>query len=401
MPVALCYVDRELHYRYHNSRYAALVGASADQIDGRGVSEVLGAETYDMIKPWIDLVLAGREVAFEHKRLPRDGEPQQSYATMVPRLGEDGNAVGYYAMIQNITERKRAEEALRQTNDELVQMNLRLQEAQNQLLQAEKMASIGQLASGVAHEINNPIGYVYSNFGTLDRYLSDIFAMLERYRGSEEAIADGTLRSELRRGWHEADLDFVRGDVLALMAESRDGITRVKQIVHDLKNFSRAAGNEDWQWANLHQGIDSTLNIVWNELKYKTEVRKEYGQLPQVQCRPSQLNQVFLNILVNGADAIKQHGTITIRSGADSDSDSVWIEFTDTGAGIDPEHLNRIFDPFFTTKPVGKGTGLGLSVAYGIVNAHNGRIDVRSEVGKGSAFRIWLPIAQAGPDKSA
>jgi PAS domain S-box-containing protein len=399
VPVALCYVDRELRYRYHNNRYAKLVGVAADQIDGRGVSEVWGAQIYDSVKPWIDQALAGREVAFEHQHRPKGGEAQQSYTTLVPRLENDGSVVGYYAMIQNVTERKRAEEAQWWTNDELIQVNLQLREAQNQLLQAEKMASIGQLASGVAHEINNPIGYVCSNFGTLDRYLSDIFVLLERYRQAAEAIADKTLRADLRSAWQTADIDFVKVDVLALLAESKEGITRVKQIVQDLKNFSRAAGDEDWQWADLHQGIDSTLNIVWNELKYKTEICKEYGELPQVQCRPSQLNQVFLNMLVNGADAIKQRGTITIRSGADSDS--VWIEFADTGEGINPEHVSRIFDPFFTTKAVGKGTGLGLSVAYGIVKAHNGRIDVRSEVGNGTSFRVWLPIRQPGLDKPA
>jgi signal transduction histidine kinase len=144
--------------------------------------------------------------------------------------------------------------------------------------------------------------------------------------------------------------------------------------------------------ADINACIDSTLNIVWNELKYKTEICKLYGELPQVQCRASQLNQVFLNMLVNGADAIQERGTITIRSGREGDG--VWIEFADTGVGIPHEQLDKIFDPFFTTKPVDKGTGLGLSVSYGIVKEHNGRIDVTSEVGKGTTFRVWLPIRQ-------
>jgi two-component system NtrC family sensor kinase len=398
VPVALCYVDRELRYRYHNRRYAELAGVGNDQIDGRRIIDVWGAKFYDSIQPWIEQVLSGREVAVEHQGLRHGDESQQIYTTLVPRLDNHGNVVGYYAMIQNVTERRRAEEALRRTNDELTEMNLRFLESQNQLLQADKMASIGQLASGVAHEINNPIGYVYSNFDTLDRYLSDIFALLERYREAAESMPDQTLRARLRGAWQEADLDFVKEDVLALMVESKEGITRVKQIVHNLKNFSRAAGDENWQLSDLHQGIDSTLNIVGNELKYKIEVCKHYGELPQVQCRPSQLNQVFMNILLNGADSIKQRGTITISSGVDRDN--VWIEFVDTGEGINPEHLNRIFDPFFTTKPVGKGTGLGLSVAYGIVMAHSGRIDVRSEVGSGTSFRVWLPIRQPELDQA-
>jgi two-component system, NtrC family, sensor kinase len=342
-------------------------------------------------------VLSGHEVAFEQQGPDHGDESQHFCTTLVPRRDNDGNVVGYYAMIQNVTERGRAEESLRRTNDELTDMNLRFLESQNQLLQADKMASIGQLAAGVAHEINNPIGYVYSNVDTLDRYLSDIFVLLERYREAAESMPDQALRARLQGAWQEADLDFVKDDVLALMTESKEGITRVKQIVHDLKNFSRAAGDENWQWSDLHQGIDSTLNIVGNELKYKVEVCKHYGELPQVQCRPSQLNQVFMNILLNGADSIKQRGTITISSGVDGDN--VWIEFADTGEGISPEHLNCIFDPFFTTKPVGKGTGLGLSVAYGIVMAHSGRIDVRSEVGKGTSFRVWLPIRQPELDQ--
>jgi len=353
---------------------------------------------YEVFKPRIDKALSGHQVTGEHPGASDAGERQQLHTTLVPRIGSDGVAVGFYVMVQDVTEQRVAEEALKQSNEALSRMNERLQEAQSQLLQADKMASIGQLASGVAHEINNPIGYVYSNFGTLDGYLSDIFELLERYRLAMESVADGVTRTELQSAWQQADVDFVKGDVVALMAESMEGIKRVMQIVHDLKNFSRAAGDEAWQWADLHLGIDSTVNIVWNELKYKTEVCKYYGDLPLVQCRPSQLNQVFLNLLVNGADAIKRHGTISISSGVEGDE--VWIEFADTGEGISPEHINRIFDPFFTTKPVGKGTGLGLSVAYGIVKAHNGRIEVRTEVGKGTAFRVWLPITQDAPPQT-
>jgi PAS domain S-box-containing protein len=399
VPVALSYVDRELRHHYHNKLYAELTGVAPDKIDGRGVREVWGAKRYASFEPWIEQVLSGREVAFLHRGLRHVSENQQLYTTLVPRLGDGGDVVGYYVMIQNFTDQERAEEALRRTNDELTEMNLRFLEAQNQLLQAEKMASIGQLASGVAHEINNPIGYVSSNFGTLDRYLSDIFIQLERYRKAAETIPDEVLRADLQSAWRGADLDFVMVDALALLAESKEGIVRVRRIVQDLKNFSRSAGGEDWQFADLHEGIDSTLNIVWNELKYKTEVQKEYGELPQVACRPSQLNQVFLNILINAADAIKQRGIITIRTGVEADS--AWIEFADTGDGIRPEHLNRIFDPFFTTKPVGKGTGLGLAVAFGIVKAHHGRIDVRTEVGKGTAFRVWIPIKQEMIDQVA
>jgi signal transduction histidine kinase len=188
------------------------------------------------------------------------------------------------------------------------------------------------------------------------------------------------------------DLDFLREDISALMSESGHGIARVKKIVQDLKDFSHTDENEEWQWTDLHQCLESTLNVVWNEIKYKAEVIRQYGELPQVECLPFQLNQVFMNLLVNAAHAIEERGIIFLRSG--TLGGGVWIEISDSGSGIPPENLNRIFDPFFTTKPVGKGTGLGLSLSWGIVEKHGGRINVASEPGTGTTFRLWLPVTR-------
>jgi len=177
------------------------------------------------------------------------------------------------------------------------------------------------------------------------------------------------------------------------MDESREGITRVRKIVQDLKDFSRVDANQEWQWADLHAGIDSTLNIVSNEVKYKADVIKEYGDIPEIECQPSHINQVIMNIVVNGAHAITgERGVIKIRTGCQDDH--VWIEISDNGAGIPKEFQSRIFDPFFTTKPIGSGTGLGLSLSYGIIQKHNGRIEVQSEPGQGTTFRITLPVRQ-------
>jgi signal transduction histidine kinase len=273
---------------------------------------------------------------------------------------------------------------------ELQQLNHQLKEAHSHLQQSEKMASIGQLAAGVAHEINNPIGYVYSNLGTLEKYVQDTFGLLDLYEQAEGAITDAEVRAKLKAAKNKLDLAFLKEDLHALMDESRDGITRVKNIVQNLKDFSHVDATDEWQYAGLHAGINSTLNIVNNEIKYKANVVKEYGELPEVECLSSQLNQVFMNLLVNAAHAIEERGTIRIRTGRQGDE--VWIDVADTGKGIAPEHLKKIFDPFFTTKPIGKGTGLGLSLAYGIVQKHHGRIEVQSEVGKGTTFRVWLPI---------
>ncbi|HWQ94022.1 MAG TPA: ATP-binding protein [Gammaproteobacteria bacterium] len=286
-------------------------------------------------------------------------------------------------------------EELSAMNEQMQKMNHKLEEAHNQLLQSEKMASVGQLAAGVAHEINNPVGYISSNIGTLQTYLTDLLKVLDSYEqaeplfsqhpSGEQVIADiNALKKRI-------DVEFLRKDVVNLMSESREGIKRVKQIVQDLKDFSHV-DKAEWQWSDLHKGLNSTLNIVNNEIKYKADVVKEYGDIPLVECLYSQINQVFMNLLVNSAHAIEERGQITLRTFAKDDW--VCVEVSDDGKGISAENMHRIFDPFFTTKPVGKGTGLGLSLAYGIVNKHKGRIEVESEVGKGTCFKIWLPVHQ-------
>lgn len=267
----------------------------------------------------------------------------------------------------------------------------KLEAARNQAMQAEKLASIGQLAAGVAHEINNPIGFVLSNFKSLERYMTDVFDVIAAYEAAEALLPSGPQAAALRQAKEAAELDFVREDIKQLLIESCDGLDRVKRIVQDLKDFSRVGENE-WQMADLVRGLESTLNVVRNEVKYKAEVVKHYGATPEIECMPSQLNQVFMNLLVNAAHAITDRGTITIGSG--TAGDQVWIAVSDTGSGISPDVLSRIFDPFFTTKPVGQGTGLGLSLSYSIVRRHGGRIEVESEVGVGTTFRVLLPIRQ-------
>lgn len=283
---------------------------------------------------------------------------------------------------------------LLEANQELQVLNRKLSDAQNKLMQSEKLASIGQLAAGVAHEINNPIGFIFSNFGTLEQYLGDVFDMLDAYEQAEPSINDPSALAKLRALKEERDIAYLKDDIPALMTESKDGIQRVRKIVQDLKDFSRVDARQEWESVNLHHGIDSTLNIVNNEIKYKADIVKAYGPQPEVQCLPSEVNQVFLNLLVNAAHAITaERGTITIRTG--TEGPHAWVDIEDNGAGIPAENLQRIFDPFFTTKPVGQGTGLGLSLSYGIVQKHGGKLEVRSEPGKGTCFRITLPIQHA------
>lgn len=286
--------------------------------------------------------------------------------------------------------------ALQEKNIQLETLVNKLNEAQNQLMQSEKMASIGQLAAGVAHEINNPIGYINSNLGTLEKYIKNLLSIVAGYEQVEAQLdksSETFVRLQLLK--KQIDISFLREDIFTLVNESREGVARVKAIVQNLKDFSHV-DESDWQWADLHNGLDSTVGVVWNEFKDRIKVVKEYGKLPQVECLPFQLNQVFMNMLLNAAQAIDTSGTITIRTG--TLEDKVWVEFSDTGHGILPEHISRIFDPFFTTKQVGKGTGLGLSVSYSVIQIHHGRIAVASKVGKGTTFKILLPIRQ--PEKT-
>ncbi len=293
----------------------------------------------------------------------------------------------------DVTRRELAEQALIGRNAELNALNAKLTLAQESLIQSEKMASIGQLAAGVAHEINNPIGYIFSNFGTLEKYLAELFQMLVAYEKAETACVDKGTLNEIVALKKAIELEFLKEDIPTLMSESKEGIVRVRKIVQDLKDFSHVDATTDWQYTNLNQGIDSTLNVVNSEIKYKADVIKEFGELPLVQCMSSQINQVVMNLVVNAAHAIgSERGKITIRTGMDGDS--AWISVSDTGAGIPKDVLPRIFDPFYTTKPVGKGTGLGLSLSYGIIQKHHGSIDVQTELGQGTTFRITLPVSQ-------
>ncbi len=291
-----------------------------------------------------------------------------------------------------IAAREVVEQTLQRRNADLGIANQKLVGTQNQLIQSEKMATVGVLAAGVAHEINNPIGFIKSNLSSLNRYFDDFTVVLKAYEALEQTVAEEQpqlkLIYELRA---QVELDYLLGDVPGLIQETLSGIARVESIVSDLKGFSHMDGAE-WQEVDLLKGLERTLNVAANELKYKVTVVREFSDLPLVTCLPFQINQVFLNLLINAAQAIEGNGTITIRTG--HDDTTVWLQFSDTGRGIADEHRSRIFEPFFTTKPVGLGTGLGLSVSYSIIQKHGGSIDVQSEVGKGATFTIHLPRSQ-------
>nr|WP_319492004.1 ATP-binding protein [uncultured Desulfobacter sp.] len=267
-----------------------------------------------------------------------------------------------------------------------------------QLTQTDKLASIGQLAAGIAHEINNPVGYVTSNLNSLDEYLADIHKLIEMDQTLIKGLKDTNLPGDLadmtkkiNEYARKIDIAFLQEDMKELIKDCIDGLDRIKKIVIDLKDFAHP-GKKDIEPVDVNACIETTLNVAANELKYKTTVHKDLGDLPLIQGIPQQLNQVFLNILVNAAQAIETRGAITIKTW--QKDHNVCLTISDTGCGIDPKHISKIFDPFFTTKEVGKGTGLGMNIAYNIIQQHGGTITVKSEIGKGTTFTVTLPVAE-------
>ena len=338
----------------------------------------------------------GRVSNFESQIVRKDGSLRWISESARLVRDDEGKPQYYEGTIEDVTERKKAEGALRLSTAELEQANHQLKENQAQLLQSEKMASVGQLAAGVAHEINNPMGFISGNLGTMRDYVSDLKELLDSYKQLEESVTGKELDKaqtaveEIAKKKEELDMEFLLEDVDNLVSESRDGAERVRKIVQNLKEFSHV-DKEEKMPANLNDGVESTLNIVWNEIKHIATVEKEYGDIPEVRCHPMELNQVFMNMLVNAAQAMEKEGTITIRTF--QDDGFVCVSIADTGKGMPPEVVEKVFDPFFTTKEVGEGTGLGLNMAYNIVvNKHNGEILVDSKEGTGTIFTVKIPL---------
>ena len=265
---------------------------------------------------------------------------------------------------------------------------------QQHMIHADKLATVGQLAAGMAHEINNPVCYVQSNLGTLRDYLNKLFGLFEL---CDQLLRDDSMSAEERLQMFEArkratNFALIVEDLPALLEESREGVERIRKIVQNLRDFSRTDPTETFRLFDVHQAIDTTLEIVRSLSSRGIRFDTHFETLPLIECNPTELNQVLMNILVNATQAVAEDGVIEIQTGGDLQC--VWIEVTDNGCGVDADTLSRIFEPFFTTKEVGIGTGLGLSISYGIIRKHGGDIEVRSQPGEGTTFRITLPVKQ-------
>ncbi|HWP46571.1 MAG TPA: ATP-binding protein [Candidatus Limnocylindrales bacterium] len=313
---------------------------------------------------------------------------------LTPILGEDGQVKTLLCLIQDNTEKARAEEELKKAYEELKKAHQDLQNAQLQLVQSEKLASLGQLVAGVAHEINNPVNFISSGLTPLRRNIDDLISLVRKY-SELSSIKPDQLENFVRdveAFKKEIEYEDAINGIYNMLESIREGVQRTVRIVRDLRSFSRP-DEAELKEVNLHEGLESTLNLLSNPYKNRIEVIREYGDIPPVECYAGQINQVFMNLLVNASQAIKNTGQVRIKTWRVEDK--VKISIKDSGSGIPQEILGKIFDPFFTTKQVGEGTGLGLSISYGIIQKHHGKIEVQSEVGVGSEFIITLPIKQS------
>jgi two-component system NtrC family sensor kinase len=409
LPLGVCVLDADYNIKYWNEFFADRTGFSTEQAQGRNLLDIFPAQA-SYLRKKINSVFVLNNASFsywEHKphvfpfstSRPITGEETLMFQNIefLPLESEDGAVQSVCLLLQDVTELAsyfQAEQALstrlEQEHAELKALNEKLAMAQSQLLQSEKMAAIGQLAAGVAHEINNPIGFISSNLQTMQDYgerLLKLVAFYEKIVGKMGTDTSKALQQDMQQ---RLQFDFVRQDLPELLAESVEGIDRVSAIVKSLKSFSHV-DNAEWQPANLVEGLENTLKIAANQLKYKVEIHRDFAaDLPEVYCQPMQINQVFLNLLVNASQAMPDGGHLYLKLW--TENDNVYVEIRDTGTGIAPEHLSRLFEPFFTTKPVGSGTGLGLSLSYSIVKKHHGDILVQSEPGAGSRFTLLLPI---------
>ena len=361
-----------------NLQVATITGFDKKEVLGQDLVSKFIADDYKVaVGDVLAKALNGEEtVNFEFSLFSKSGSRVDVMSNSTTRRDAAGKVIGVVGVGQDITELNKA--------------NAKLVDTHAQLLQSEKMAAIGVLSTGVAHEINNPVGFVTSNINILSGWSTELIQLIESI--VHETEQDSALTETITAYKNKYDFDYVKKEIPLLLKETREGLSRVSDIVMDLKGFAHT-DESVWEKVDLRQTIRSILNIVNYELKYKAKVNLDFDDIPLVECLPSQISQVLMNIVINAGQSIESQGLITITTR--HVGKMVCIKISDNGVGIPEENLHRMFEPFFTTKPIGKGTGLGLSVSYGIMKSHHGRIDVDSQEGKGSNFYIWLPEIRA------
>lgn len=344
-----------------NPAFETVTGWRREEWLGRPLTTLLHAE---------DVPRAG--AAFVEVRMrTADGSYRVMEIASRPQI-VDGRTAAVLSIARDVTDRKRLD---------------------GQLQQGQKLQAIGQLAAGVAHEINNPVSYILTNVSAIADYFHDLRRLLDATTDGLARVAGGVdpaaVKAELEALRQEIHADFLLQDLQAAVDDAKEGAGRISEIVKSLKEFSHPDRGE-LRRADLNRGIETTIRVCWNELKYKAVVLRDYGDIPPVLCYPQRMNQVFMNLLVNAAQAIREKGEIRVSTR--HEHGRVVVRIRDNGCGIPKDHLAKLFEPFFTTKPPGQGTGLGLAMTHGIVRRHGGSILVDSELGRGTTFTIWLAV---------
>ena len=409
LPQSILRKDREGRFTFCNRNFSRELHLTPEQVQGKNDFDFFPRELASKYREDDARVIeAGQPFEAVEEHITPSGHTIYVQVTKTPLYDTSGRVIGIQGIFGDVTERKRAEELLQTQNQLLQEMaeserqaHEDLKKFQSHLVQSEKLAGLGQMVAGVAHEINNPLSFVGNNVAVLQRDLGEMVAVLGLYREGEEAL-EGVrpdLVARVREVRDRVDLDYSLESLPRLLNRTRDGLGRIQQIVKDLRIFARldeGSLNE----VDLNEGILSTISIIQGHAKKKrVQVETDLRNLPAVTCFAAKINQVIMNLVMNAIDACEEGGTVTIRSQPEDDGEGVRVDVVDTGCGIDPMICERIFDPFFTTKPVGVGTGLGLSISYGIVQDHGGSIEVESNPGEGSRFTIHLatPDGRPGP----
>ncbi len=404
--VMLIVLDNEYMLNLINDKGCEILGYNQNELLEKNWCDNFVPQTHrEEVKEVLKGLLSGEKEKYEYHENPvttKDGRQRLIAWHNVPLYEEAGQIKAILSSGEDITERKQAEENLRKAYKELEIAHSEMKGMQSQLVQSEKLASIGQLAAGVAHEMNTPVGFVASNFETLQKHIHKFKTMLSMYSDMASGVSSTDMQKlnehleKINKAAKDMKMDFVLEDIDNLLQESKEGLTRITEIIQNLRDFSRIDQAEACDEYDINEGVKATLVVARNAIKYDADVTTEFSDVPHVRCNSGQINQVFLNILVNAAQAIKslqkeEKGNIIIKTF--STDEHVVCTISDDGPGIPEEIINKIFDPFFTTKAAGKGTGLGLNVSYDIiVNKHKGMLLVNSTLGKGTTFTIKLPI---------
>ena len=381
-------LNKEGIITYANKRLCDMMGYTCSELIDRPTTDFLDKSNYENMRNHITSRTQGKSVPYEVEWLKKNGEILPTIVSPMPLFDEAGAFSGNVAVLTDISELKRIEKELIEKNRQLEEALRRANEMQEHLILTEKMASLGQVTAGVAHEIKNPLAFVRGNVYPLERDIHDIIQVLEKYESivSEKELHDRF--SEIDSLKEEVDFPGLVSEVNELLKGMREGADRITQIVRSLGYFSKS-GEEEVSLSDVHQGIDSTLMLLSGELGERIEIQKVYGDIPEIECYPGKLNQVFMNILSNAIQAIDGSGQIIIRTYGEDEN--ILVSIKDTGEGMPEEVRKRIFEPFYTTKEMGKGAGLGLSICYNIIAQHKGKIMVNSWPGKGTEFIISLP----------